>query len=268
MIKISTGLRDLMLATKSLKKALDGGVIQYYQSSGGIPATADDPVTGTLLCTITDSSATTNTAKKKITITPTTAGTTGTWTVAINGLAVTFTDDGSPTVAEVCAGLSAAINVVMGQADGTTPKFKVSAGGEYGAVVAVDGATSFTVEAVSAGTLFDYSVAATGAGNSLAAVITLAAAYGLLFEADADATAGIVEKLASQTWSGKAAATGTVDYFRFVTYGDAGSSSTTLPRIQGNVATSGSDLNISSTAIAALATQTIDTFPITLPAYA
>ena len=49
-MKISTGLRNHLLATGSLKAGLDSGVIRIY--SGAEPASADDAVSGTLLCTI------------------------------------------------------------------------------------------------------------------------------------------------------------------------------------------------------------------------
>lgn len=51
-MKRSTGLRNIMLATGSIKSALDGKVIEIYQ--GTAPGTADDPLlAGTiLLCTI------------------------------------------------------------------------------------------------------------------------------------------------------------------------------------------------------------------------
>lgn len=49
-MKISTGLRNGLLVTGSLKSQLDSGVIKIY--SGAEPASADDAVTGTLLCTI------------------------------------------------------------------------------------------------------------------------------------------------------------------------------------------------------------------------
>ena len=51
-MKRSTGLRNYMLATGSLKGALDGKVIKIY--SGPEPASADAALSGnTLLCTIT-----------------------------------------------------------------------------------------------------------------------------------------------------------------------------------------------------------------------
>ncbi len=49
-IKASTGLRNSVLVTGSLKAALANGFIKIY--SGSPPADADAAVTGTLLCTI------------------------------------------------------------------------------------------------------------------------------------------------------------------------------------------------------------------------
>ena len=49
-LRISTGLRDALLDTGSLKTTLDGGFIHIY--SGTPPATPDDAITGTLLATI------------------------------------------------------------------------------------------------------------------------------------------------------------------------------------------------------------------------
>lgn len=54
--KLSTGLRNHVMATGSLKAGLDGGVIYIY--SGTPPATADDALVGnTLLCTISNNGA-------------------------------------------------------------------------------------------------------------------------------------------------------------------------------------------------------------------
>ena len=52
-IQVSTGLRNQMLDTGSLKNALDNGFIHIY--SGSPPATADAAATGTLLLTLTES---------------------------------------------------------------------------------------------------------------------------------------------------------------------------------------------------------------------
>ena len=56
-MKASTGLRNKLLDTNSLKTILALGAIKIY--SGSAPATADAAVTGTLLATITVSSGAT-----------------------------------------------------------------------------------------------------------------------------------------------------------------------------------------------------------------
>ena len=51
-LKASTGLRNAMLDTGSLKAQLDGGFVKIY--AGSVPVSADETVVGaTLLCTIT-----------------------------------------------------------------------------------------------------------------------------------------------------------------------------------------------------------------------
>lgn len=54
-IKLSTGLRNKMLATGSFKSIMDGSFLKIY--GGAIPATADAPLgAATLLCTISNNS--------------------------------------------------------------------------------------------------------------------------------------------------------------------------------------------------------------------
>ena len=88
-------------------------------------------------------------------------------------------------------------------------------------------------------------------------------ANGLEFDAPAS---GYVEKCSEEVWSGVAGVTGTAGWFRFYANAtDAGGASTTLPRIDGSIGTSGADLNMSSTSIVATSTYTIDSFKLTLP---
>lgn len=95
------------------------------------------------------------------------------------------------------------------------------------------------------------------------AFVAGAPANGLEF---GEAAGGAIAKT-SGVWSGVAAATGTAGWFRLSgNPTDAGALSYTLPRIDGAIATSGAELNMSSTAVTSGATVTIDTFTITLPA--
>lgn len=81
----------------------------------------------------------------------------------------------------------------------------------------------------------------------------------------AAAVAGVLSKNAD-IWSGVAGATGTASYFRLVVNTDTGVLSTTEIRMQGTVGTSGADINMSAVSIVSGATQTIDTWDLTMPA--
>lgn len=81
----------------------------------------------------------------------------------------------------------------------------------------------------------------------------------------AAAVSGVLSKDAN-VWSGVAVATSTVSHFRLVVNTDTGVLSTTEQRMQGTVGTSGADLNMSNVSLVSGATQTIDTFNLTMPA--
>ena len=82
------------------------------------------------------------------------------------------------------------------------------------------------------------------------------------------AASGAISKSASETWQDTGIAAGTAGWFRLCANPtDSGALSTSLPRIDGSVGTSGADLNMSSTTITVGSTYTIDTFTLTLPAY-
>lgn len=83
---------------------------------------------------------------------------------------------------------------------------------------------------------------------------------------DTSAAAGVLSKAPGETWSGTNAATATATYYRHVAASDDGTLSTTQARLQGAVATVGSDLNLSSVALVSGATQTVDYYSVTLPA--
>ncbi|MCG7854108.1 MAG: hypothetical protein MIO92_16455 [Methanosarcinaceae archaeon] len=83
-----------------------------------------------------------------------------------------------------------------------------------------------------------------------------------------DAASGIISKAAAETWQDTGIASGTAGWFRLCANPtDAGAASTSLPRIDGTIGTSGADLNMSSTNIVVGSTYTIDTFVLTMPVY-
>lgn len=97
--------------------------------------------------------------------------------------------------------------------------------------------------------------------GTLLATIDLGGA-GLNFD---NPVGNVLSKAAAEVWSAVAAATGTAGWYRLSLLADTGAVSTTAPRLDGAVAVSNSDMNISNTAITAGATQTVDSFSITLP---
>lgn len=75
---------------------------------------------------------------------------------------------------------------------------------------------------------------------------------------------GVIGKKTSEIWSGEGITGGTAGYFRFYANDKKEGSSTSAIRFDGSCATSGGQLNMSSTTIVGGATTTIDSFNITL----
>ena len=105
--------------------------------------------------------------------------------------------------------------------------------------------------------------AALGAAVLLTTISNNATATGLTMAAAA--SGGILSKTVAEVWSGVNAASGAASFYRHTAVGDDGLLSTTQARVQGTVATAGADMNISSTALTAAATQAVDFYTLSLP---
>jgi len=81
-----------------------------------------------------------------------------------------------------------------------------------------------------------------------------------------EVAAGVLAKEAGEVWSGVGLADGTAGWFRMYDNAYTTGASTSEVRMDGAVATSGSQLNMSSTTIVTAATSTIDTLALTQPA--
>lgn len=113
-----------------------------------------------------------------------------------------------------------------------------------------------TADAATTGTLLGTVTLASGAFTPGTAT------NGLTFAA---AAAGVASK--SGVWSMNGVAAGTAGWFRLKANAlDDNSLSTTLPRLDGSVAVSGADMNLSNITIAIGAPTTIDSFTYTVPA--
>lgn len=248
-IRYSTGARTAFCGTKGFSAIFNQGSINIY--SGTQPTTADSAVTGTLLGTVSISSGAL-TQETRASATITVAGASGSVnTVTVGGLniipagAVAFNTDAATTATDLCAAINQA-----GLFDATVTGAVVTvlpqrgAGTTYNAVALATTVTTLT---------------ATSSGDLTGGV---AAVNGLTF---APASAGTVSK--SGVWSFAGVAVGTAGWFRLIaSSADAGGASTTLERMDGSVAVSGGDMNLSNISITVGAPNTVDAFTWTYPA--
>ncbi len=82
---------------------------------------------------------------------------------------------------------------------------------------------------------------------------------------DFDVSAGVITKSALETWSGIGVSDGTAGWLRFCQGDDAGGISTTLPRIDCRVSTSGAEATLSTLSIVTGATVSLDSFSAAFP---
>lgn len=252
-LRLSTGLRNFCLAGGSVKDALQGGKLLIY--TGAQPATADTAPSGTLLATITAASGA-HTAEVLATGTVTLSGSAGSVdTLTVDGIAII--DAAVPfntSLTLTAADLATAINDAA-----SDPEYTATSSGAVVTIKAKRGSGAGPNGFVVASTV----TTMTKTDVNMAGGVT--AVNGVSF---GSASAGVLAKLASQIWSGVAGATGTAGWFRFVgAVADSGITDTTESdfRLDGAISTSGAQLNMSSTSIVSGATQTISSFPITLP---
>ncbi len=259
-LRFSKGLRNFLNEGGSLKQALANGKILVY--TGSQPTTADDAVAGTLLVTITKNGAAhTNEvlATGSVTLTGGASGSVNTVTVNsidILGTAVSFNTSLSQTATDVATQIN------------NNPKnllFTASAVGAVVTITAKPGLGTLGNGWVVSATLTTITASYVNLGSGVAGVNP---ANGLTF---GDSATGALVRNASETWSGTATATGTAGWFRYVgSVTDPGTAdaSEVYIRLDGNIATSGANLNMSNTAIVSGAVQTINGFTLTYPASA
>lgn len=254
-LRFSTGIRNYLNEAGGVKQALNNGKIYIY--SGTQPTLADDAATGTLLAIISKSSGAITEevqAIGSVTLTGGAAGSVDTITVnsiAILPAAVPF----NSTLGQTAIDVAAAINnnpqnlLYIAEASGAAINIKAKLG--LGAI-ANAWVVASTVTTI------------TKTDSNMAGGVT--AVNGLTF---GDAASGTLVKNPLETWTGVGLAAGTAGWFRFegaIADSEASDVAGAFNRLDGNIATSGANLNMSSTTISIGATQTISTFNLTIPA--
>lgn len=248
-IRLSTGLRNNIVGSTGVAASFAGGVIDVY--SGTQPATADAAATGTLLGRVSIASAT-YVAETPASATITVAGASG----SINTLnvgtfniiplgAVAFITDAATTAQALCDAINRnGIYRATVVSDVVTVIAPPGTGAAHNGLALAATVTTLT---------------ATSSGNITGGV---AATAGLTFGVP---SAGTVAK--SGVWSFAGVAAGTAGWFRMKASSlDDNLATTTLVRLDGSVATSGADMNLSNLTIAIGTPTTIDSLTITCPA--
>lgn len=258
-LRISPALQNFIAEKGSWKTALDNGAIEIY--SGTQPATADLAVTGTLLVTLTSSGgAKTNEVCSQGTLTLDSGASGSVDTLTVNSIEIM----GSATAFNASLTQTAADIALKCNRNPKNHLFHVTSSGAVITITALPGMGTLPNGWVVAATYTTIAGTAVNMGTTTAGV---APVNGLLM--DYNAAAGVITKDTTQTWSGTAVATGTAGYFRYKSsVADAGAldSSAVFLRIDGNIATSGANMNMSSTSITSGAVQTLSTFSFTVPA--
>lgn len=252
-VRLSTGLRNMIAQGFGFGGALNGGRIEIY--TGTQPASADSVTTGTLLGIVSQSSLAV-TKETRATATLTVTGGSGTLTSVTVG---TF---------NITPDLSFA-PVVWATDTTVTAALIAQAINRNGYAEATSSAAVVTVKLRPGAGVCTLALAATGitcTGSSFSG--GAAAVNGLYLGSPA---AGVIAKPASAVWSFAGLIAGTAGWFRFYgsDTGDSGSAISAAPyypRLDGSVASSGADLNLSNIAIASGSPNTIDTFTFTVPA--
>jgi len=254
-LRYSTGLRNFLNKGGSIADALHNGRIEIY--SGAQPATADTAVSGTLLCTISSSSGAITKevlSTGTVTLTGGASGSVDTLTVnsvEIMGAAVAYNSSLTQTAADVAA----QINRFK-----SSPNYEATSSGAVVTIIAMPGTGTSPNGYVVASTVTTITKTDANMASGVAAV------NGLQFDTS---TSGVMSKLSTQTWSGVNVATGTAGYFRqYGSVADAGGTATTMReiRMDGAIATSGAELNLSPTTLTASATTGPITWAMTVPA--
>jgi hypothetical protein len=266
-IRITTGLANKLAQGYGLRELLRDG--RFYVYSGSQPATGDLAPVGTNLIVFTlDGNAYTPPVQSKAKITI--SGSTGTInTVTVGGLGynllslpVAVTSGSYGLAADALAasinGKDNPLNIVATSdgIDSVTLFTPYWLGAEGNGLTIATTQTSPTV-VINAGN----SAVFGGTGSPGAGVTAI---NGLNFEYPA--VAGRLSKPSGENWRGVGAADGQAGWFRFVAGGSSVSASgATEVRFDGNISTSGGDINAASLIIQAGAPQTFSRFSVYIP---
>lgn len=253
-MRLSTGLRNFLAREGGIADALSGGIIEIY--TGAQPASADAAPTGTLLCTLSSNAGAVTAevlSSGTVTLTGGASGSVDTVTVnSINILGASVPFNG--TLAQTAADVATQIN-----RNKSAVEYTASASGAVITISALPGTGTTPNGFVVSGTSTTITTSFANMAGGVAQV------NGLKFDA---VVAGVLSKLATQTWSGTNVASGTAGWFR--QYGSVADSKAldsvgVAMRMDGAVSTAGAEMNLNNTAFASGALTSLATWSMTIP---
>lgn len=252
-MRLSTGVTNRLLDTSCLKELFDNCVIDIY--SGAQPALPDNAPNGTLLATVSSNSGTVTpetAASGSMTLTGGASGSVN--TVTVNGVdilggVVSYTTDLATTAAAVALQINRNPKNVQ---------YIASSSGAVITITCVNGMGALANTWAVSATLTTITATYVAMAGGVDAVNALRWDM---------ASGGVLNKLASQVWSGNGVANGTAGWFRIRIPSDSGlASSATAVRMDGSIGTSGADMNLGSLAVSVGAPFILSAGAITLPA--
>lgn len=253
-LRVSKALRNFINAGGSLRQALNGGKIKMF--TGAQPTLADDAEAGTLLVTFTKSgSAHTAEVLSTGTIQLTGGASGNVSSLKVNAIEIlNGTTTFNTSLTQTAADIARDINRNPQNLDyvATSSSTVVTVKGKPGLGALPNG---YVTTGTSATITLTHGTFASG----------VTPVNGLNWEVS---TTGTMVKRSDETWQGTAVAGGTAGWFRWIAgVADAGSADSleAIMRLDGAVATSGSQLNASSTTIALSSVQTISADQIVIP---
>jgi len=255
MATFSTGLRDAVASGLSWLEALSGGRIYIY--SGTKPTSADDTPVGTLLGIFTlNGGAYTAPVRSTADIQITGGGGGSVDTVKVGGMdlnligsAVAWDTNADTTAAAVAAAINTTSNplgiVATVSTDTVTLYLPYWLGANGDSLTLATTTTTVT-----------HSTDATFSGGTTCV-------NGL--DLDHPASAGVISKPSGTVWEATALADGTAAWFRWVAGGSSYTGSSTSDiRFDGEIGTSGAELNVPSTSLVNTTTQSCATFSVNI----
>ena len=253
-MRLSTGMCNWLAQHGSVKQAFENGEIKIY--TGSQPATADAAATGTLLCTVTTGSGARTAevlATGTVTLTGGAAGSVD--SVTVDGIellaaAVPYNTSLDQTASDLATAINQGIS---------SPEYRASAAGAVVTIEALRGSGAAPNGFVVTGSNTTITTAYANMSGGVTAV------NGLRW---GNVAVGVIDKRASDAWSGVNVASGTAGWYRlYGSVADAGtldSTGVTL-RQDGAIAASGAELNIGTTFTNGVTT-TISSLANTVPA--